>query len=138
MEDKRSSAVPVLAAIILLLVPLASYVAAYFLRSAVVVNSLFAGPNDFKVRAFPSEWEATLFTPAAAVEALVMGRDVTVTTVEDWIRYGHSTGGSSIGTTATTSCIVPLTLSTSPTHVYMIARPSARFTQRSLRPWSST
>jgi hypothetical protein len=90
METKRSSAAPILAAIVMLLVPLTSYVAAYFLRGSVVHNTTeFADPNDSKVRAFASEWEAALFAPAAAVEALVIGKGVTVTTFSDWIHSDH-------------------------------------------------
>jgi hypothetical protein len=81
MDDKRSSTAPVLIAIALLLLPLTCYVSAYFLRSEVMMDTMLpSDPDGYMVRAFAGELEAALFAPAAAVESLVTGKGVTITT----------------------------------------------------------
>jgi hypothetical protein len=76
MNDKHSSAVPVLAAIVMLLtVVLGAYVGAYFWRGAYIDES----NSDWAVRVFATAAEARFFRPAAKVESLVMRRQVKTT-----------------------------------------------------------
>jgi hypothetical protein len=75
METKRSSALPMLAAIVLLLVViLGAYVGCYLLRSEVLHIGMY--PSFRQRRYFATDWEAKKFKPAAKVESLVTGRHV--------------------------------------------------------------
>jgi hypothetical protein len=84
MDERRFNAVPILVAIVLMLLPPTSYICAYLLRGVELPDPmLLANPDGFKVRGFRSEWEATLFAPAAVVESFVTGEAIVVTSFTD-------------------------------------------------------
>lgn len=74
MEEKRTSSTAWVAATALLLLGLVgAYVAGYYLRGT-AEDDPFGG--DQLRRSYPSEWEATLFRPAARMESALSGREV--------------------------------------------------------------
>lgn len=74
MENHRRRAI--LAALLLLVVPLSIYSCMYFARSTSRTFSNGPGAPWFVVRQYPMLWEAKLFQPAARVEAFVTGNTV--------------------------------------------------------------
>jgi len=79
MTDERKSAVwPIVVLALCLAVPLAAYVAGYFLLG----DAVSAFPDNDKHRFYSSRWEARIFEPAARIESLVIGRRV-VTAADD-------------------------------------------------------
>jgi hypothetical protein len=75
MNDKRSSSVLVLVAVIVLLtVVLGAYVGAYFMRATVVTHP----QTGIVVRQYPTKWEAALFKPAGWFDGCVTRRKVMV------------------------------------------------------------
>jgi hypothetical protein len=78
MGTQRSSALPILAAVVMLLVVvLTAYFAGYYLRGQEESLIGASDSQDFKVRLFQSEWEAAIFAPAAKVESFCTGNHVT-------------------------------------------------------------
>jgi hypothetical protein len=77
MNDKRTTgawmAVALMVALMVLL-PSISYVVGYFLRSQVLAATGRQG--SLITRIYPTDWEATIFKPAAKIESLVTGKDV--------------------------------------------------------------
>jgi hypothetical protein len=84
MEAKRSSAAPILVAIVMLLaVVLGAYVGDYFLRGEVeeriLTIKLSNGSYDavpYRMRTFRTEWEVKIFQAAAMIESFVTGENV--------------------------------------------------------------
>lgn len=83
MKEKRnSSAMGFAAVVILLLVPITAYIAGYFLRCEVYpVCFLFDNPlsnegASILIRAYPTDFEAQLFRPAARIESALTGNKV--------------------------------------------------------------
>jgi hypothetical protein len=85
MDEKRSKVAPVAAAVLLLVVPLATYVAGYFLR-----GDFITGYGAFRV--YGSRLEATVFSPAAKIEWQLRGTMVRAA----YIHKNGVTGGSTL------------------------------------------
>jgi hypothetical protein len=80
MEEKRSTVVPILLAVVLLTVlPTSAYFGAYFFRSDVGILRTLPDGSMTDLRVFRTKWEARLFTPAARVESLLSGENVRTT-----------------------------------------------------------
>jgi hypothetical protein len=80
MKEKCSSAVPLVAFLMLVLVPGGAYVGGYFLRSTVLTGHVIPGGQttltESKTRLFATKWEAAIYQPAARIETLVIGKYV--------------------------------------------------------------
>jgi hypothetical protein len=78
METKRSSALPILAAIVMLLVVmLGAYVGAYY--GLCLSETVYFG--NF-TRLYKREWQATFFQPAAKADSLIRRQGVYTTSFE--------------------------------------------------------
>ena len=72
MAENRTWLAPVLISVLLVGVPLA-YGCGYFF-TATRVHFWPNGP--WAVRVYPSQWQADLFAPAAAIESTMRGREI--------------------------------------------------------------
>ena len=70
MERTRNPASSPLIVAIILVAVLAAYVSAYYLMGTV------GSAGAQRLHVYPTQWQATLFTPAAKVESLLLGREV--------------------------------------------------------------
>jgi hypothetical protein len=73
MNDKRTTSVWMAVALMVLL-PSISYVVGYFLRSQVLAATGRQG--SLITRFYPTDWEAAIFTPAANLESVIRGQEV--------------------------------------------------------------
>ena len=77
-KSQTSGAVWVAAAMLLLIVVLATYVTGYYLRGELLEVSSTAGGKYF-ARAYPTPIEVKLFTPAATIESALTRQNVRAT-----------------------------------------------------------
>jgi hypothetical protein len=79
MEEKRtSSAVWIAVAMGLLVVVFSAYTAGYLMRCDTFPPGVYRAPCGL-VRIYPTQFEATLFKPAAKLESALMQQNVEVT-----------------------------------------------------------
>jgi hypothetical protein len=78
MEERRSSALPILIGLLLLSLPPLVYFSWYFARSDTryLYRDSAGKSAEFKMRHYPTPWEATIFQPAAKLESIVTGKNV--------------------------------------------------------------
>lgn len=72
--ERKSATAPILAAVVLLLVPLGAYVGGYFWlgKKTLLHKSPSFGPPSI-CREYPQEWMAYAFIPAADLETRIHG-----------------------------------------------------------------
>lgn len=78
MNSRPSTVAPILAAILLLLLPLGAYVTGYFWlgeRISVLGNPPSDMPTEI-IRIYPHRWQESAFHPAAVVEGWLRGTPV--------------------------------------------------------------
>jgi hypothetical protein len=86
MEERRSNALPILVAVVVLLaVVLSVYVGGYFLRSSLVYGPGARDRDDFNGRMYPTRWEEKIYQPAARIESFVAGRPMSIFPEQDLI-----------------------------------------------------
>ena len=77
MEDRPFNALPILAAIVMLLLPTV-YAGTYFMRGELLENSRAVDADLY--RNYEYRWEAMLFKPAARIESTLTGERVSTGT----------------------------------------------------------
>ena len=77
MEEQRTSAAWLAAAMLLAVSLVTAYVAGYFMRGTYIGLD-----SSFGKRIYRSDWEASLFKPASRIESRVTGCSIQISTVE--------------------------------------------------------
>ena len=77
-DGHKPSDIGMLAAVILILVASAAYVAGYFALSRVEQYSPWSPFGAIHARVFNSRWQTTLYAPAVKVEGYAAGHDIIV------------------------------------------------------------
>ena len=88
MTARPSIASPILAALLLLLLPLGAYIAGYYWLTEGYFWFQSPGRTAIVDRHYRAHWEAQLFTPAARVEGVLRGCKVTLRYLGDCIYRG--------------------------------------------------
>jgi hypothetical protein len=75
-DERKKSNWPMIAALLLavLLLPVAAYFGGYFALGG--IGTLTTGHATCMCRAYPAQWQADIFRPAAKVESFFTGQEV--------------------------------------------------------------
>lgn len=78
MTARSSTAAPILAALLLIFIPLGLYLGGYYGLGEYSEHIAITGGEPMSIRVYGAQWQCVVFIPAACIEGAIHGRQVSL------------------------------------------------------------